>query len=529
MKPEAPLKVLLELRPALDGYAGIPQETRLLFRGLCLLSGVAPEGLLQTSLRFLSAGMATPRDSEANIEAGAVVAQYPSESARLHCYSQVVMSVNSKPSGRAVDQIRRYFKRRITAWVLTFRAFLQGRTQVETTIFEARFFENFVWEAMFAKTLHADDFDLVTAKDFRVCTVPWNVLQSAGLNSLKLRRTAVYPTLDTADIDVFITQTPYPAQVGANTKMVVRYHDALPILMPQAFANMWRHQATHYNALVSNVESGAFFACVSEATRQDLISIFPELEERAVTIHNMVSHHFFEENSPASRVSEIVRARENLTISKTRSAINDADGKPATHPPVLSKQDNLAFRYVLMVSTIEPRKNHSLLIAAWESIRLDAEPPIKLIIVGSLGWDTGPILEQMRPWVDSGDLFFLSSVPATDLRVLYRHADVTVCPSLAEGFDYSGVECMRSGGVVIASDIGVHREIYAEAAAYFAPRSVKSLVSRLREILFAPDLHALRERLRDEGRKVSTRYLPENILPQWDVFLQDVAKNKKTR
>ena len=196
MKPEAPLKVLLELRPALDGYAGIPQETRLLFRGLCLLSGVAPEGLLQTSLRFLSAGMATPRDTAANSESGAVVAQYPSESARLHCYSQVVMSVNSKPSGRAVDQIERYFKRRITAWVLTFCAFLPGRTQVKTTIFEARFFENFVWEAMFAKTLHADDFDLVTAKDFRICTVPWNVLQSAGLNSLKLRSIAVYPTLD---------------------------------------------------------------------------------------------------------------------------------------------------------------------------------------------------------------------------------------------------------------------------------------------------------------------------------------------
>lgn len=31
------IKILLELRPALNGHAGIPQETRLLFRGLSLL------------------------------------------------------------------------------------------------------------------------------------------------------------------------------------------------------------------------------------------------------------------------------------------------------------------------------------------------------------------------------------------------------------------------------------------------------------------------------------------------------------
>ena len=32
-----PIRILFELRPALEGYAGIPQETRLLFRGLCTM------------------------------------------------------------------------------------------------------------------------------------------------------------------------------------------------------------------------------------------------------------------------------------------------------------------------------------------------------------------------------------------------------------------------------------------------------------------------------------------------------------
>jgi len=63
-------------------------------------------------------------------------------------------------------------------------------------------------------------------------------------------------------------------------------------------------------------------------------------------------------------------------------------------------------------------------------------------------------------------VFLLNNVPADDLRVLYRHAAATVCPSLAEGFDFSGVEAMRCGGVVLASDIPVHREVYQDAAHY---------------------------------------------------------------
>jgi len=527
MKPEASLNVLLEMRPALDGYAGIPQETRLLFRGLCLLEGVTLEGLLQTSLRFLSAGMAAPRRSEP--DAGSAMAQTssPVENARLHRYARVVISVASKPSARLIEQMPLYFKRRRAAWLLTLSTLLPGRRVVKTSIFEARFFESFLWDAMFAKTLHTDDFDLVTAKNYRVCTVPWNILQSAGLSSLKLVAQPVYPVLDTTGVDIFIAQTPYPARVSSSTTLVVRYHDALPLFMPHAFANMGRHQASHYNALLSNVASGAYFACVSEATRQDLLHVFPELRDRAVTIHNMVSHHFYEEASAATRVAGIVRARANLVAPQTRPAFNSLAEQEGFYAAALAAQQGAPFRYILMVSTIEPRKNHALLVLAWELLRAEADSSIKLVIVGSLGWDTGPIMEQMRPWINRGALFVLSAVPAADLRVLYRHAAVTVCPSLAEGFDYSGVECMRSGGITIASDINVHREVYADAAEYFEPRSAQSLVSALKKVLFAPDAHQVRERLRARGREVSTRYLPEHILPQWNAFLQSVVQHKR--
>ena len=52
-----PLKILMEMRPALEGYAGIPQETRLLFRALSTLDEIEVEGLIQSSDRVLALGL----------------------------------------------------------------------------------------------------------------------------------------------------------------------------------------------------------------------------------------------------------------------------------------------------------------------------------------------------------------------------------------------------------------------------------------------------------------------------------------
>src|SRR5580700_2530175 len=57
MEHKTPLKILIELRPALEGHAGIPQETRLLFRGLSMLENVRVEGLLQSGDQLLARGL----------------------------------------------------------------------------------------------------------------------------------------------------------------------------------------------------------------------------------------------------------------------------------------------------------------------------------------------------------------------------------------------------------------------------------------------------------------------------------------
>ncbi len=86
---------------------------------------------------------------------------------------------------------------------------------------------------------------------------------------------SLYPRLDTTDFDVMIAETPYPATVAKNTKLIIRYHDAIPLLMPHTISDRRFHQAFHYRALRKNVESGAWFVCVSDATRKDLPVVLP--------------------------------------------------------------------------------------------------------------------------------------------------------------------------------------------------------------------------------------------------------------
>ncbi|MGV2528359.1 UNVERIFIED_CONTAM: glycosyltransferase family 4 protein, partial [Bacillus thuringiensis] len=131
------------------------------------------------------------------------------------------------------------------------------------------------------------------------------------------------------------------------------------------------------------------------------------------------------------------------------------------------------------------------------------------VVVGGLGWDYTPIMRAFRSWIDRGEMFMLSSVPSPDLRALYRHAAATVCPSLGEGLDFSGVEAMRCGGLVVASDIPVHREVYEDAAEYFDPFSTLGAVTALKKVLYEPDIQQVQQRLRQRGEEVSSRYLPE--------------------
>jgi glycosyltransferase involved in cell wall biosynthesis len=313
--------------------------------------------------------------------------------------------------------------------------------------------------------------------------------------------------LATRGYSALIAQTPFPGRVSSETKLIIRYHDAVPVLMPHTISDSSFHQSSHYHALKENVRSGAWFSCISEATRRDLLSIFPEAEARSVVIHNVVSEAYYPEPCDASVVGEILNTR------RRRGAVGlQADGRP------FEPFDGVRpVRYLLMVSTLEPRKNHELLVEAWERLRVATCPGLKLVLVGSTGWDFAPLLKRISPWIDRGEIFWLSDVPAGELRSLYVNALATICPGYSEGFDYSGIEAMKCGCCVAASDIDVHREIYEEAALYFNPYDVDATVAVISRLI-GSGADEERTFLASAGSEVSGRYGFDVVLPKWQAL-----------
>jgi glycosyltransferase involved in cell wall biosynthesis len=485
------LKILLEMRAAMNGNAGIPQETRLLFRGLSRLAGISVEGLLQHPTRVLPPGLTAKSDTQ----------KRQSRDAEVNRLGRVVITLEQKYWDSKLRAFGYGFA--MSLWHL-----LGGRQSLSR--FEALHFKDFLWRRFFAQTLPPTDFGSVTSAGYRIVREPWNAMQISAVVTRKLGWPSLFPRLDTSEFDVMIAETPYPATVSKNTKLVVRYHDAIPLTMPHTISDKRWHHAFHYHALRKNVAAGAWFVCVSEATRKDLVSVFPQVEPRSVTIHNMVSHDYFDETSAPKRIPQIVRTRLNTEIDSPLDA-NFWKGSFAS-------ESASPLEYLLIVSTIEPRKNHETLLRAWEKMRSERFPQVKLIIVGKLGWHHAEIVDKFRPWLERGDVFFLTNVPSSDLRLLYKEALATVCPSFGEGFDFAGVEAMRSGGAVVASDIPVHREIYADAAEYFNPYSFDDLSESIARVI-DPGNPLRRSQLIEKGAEVSSRYTYERILPKWHAFL----------
>jgi len=421
-----------------------------------------------------------------------------------------------------------FIEEQIERWRLRLCAYF-GVGGVSLKDFETRYFEDFVWQTLFARSLPGAERERVLKCNHRVCASPWQWMHLVGIERKALLGRPAYPKLDVSGFDVFIAQTPYPARMSRGTKLVVHYHDAIPVLMPHTISDRAFHEASHFHALAANVRDGAYLVCVSKTTRRDLLSLFPEAEPRAVTIHNMLPSHYFPSGSEAERLAGIVRRYQFGDFKPTRAKKTERVYRLTRHfrgeaekAAFYDQAFNAQSRYLLMVSTVEPRKNHRRLLEAWEVLRDRVDKDLKLVFVGHIGWDYEDLLEGCETWIEQGGLFMLHNVPADALRVLYRHALVTVCPSVGEGFDFSGAEAMRCGGVVAASDIPVHREVYGEAAEYFDPYDTGSLVASLRGLISDSGAEAVRETLRAVGQRQSELYLPERILPQWAAFLREV-------
>lgn len=134
----------------------------------------------------------------------------------------------------------------------------------------------------------------------------------------------------------------------------------------------------------------------------------------------------------------------------------------------------------LMVSTIEPRKNHDYLLDAFDRAWA-AGSKARLCIAGHIGWKCDALLARIRNHPEFNQrLFLFNDLSDTSLEYAYSHASSLVFPSYVEGFGLPLVEAMQRGLPAMGSDIPIFREIGGEFMAYFdlnSPQTLSNLIN----------------------------------------------------
>ena len=118
--------------------------------------------------------------------------------------------------------------------------------------------------------------------------------------------------------------------------------------------------------------------------------------------------------------------------------------------------------YFVSIGTIEPRKNHLLLLNIWrrmvEELGADATP--RLILVGRRGWENENVLDMLDRCAPlRGVVEERGHLPDREMWSLLQGARALLMPSFAEGFGLPVVEALKLGVPVICSDIAAHHEI----------------------------------------------------------------------
>ncbi|MEO0937505.1 MAG: glycosyltransferase family 1 protein [Pseudomonadota bacterium] len=122
--------------------------------------------------------------------------------------------------------------------------------------------------------------------------------------------------------------------------------------------------------------------------------------------------------------------------------------------------------FFVTLGTIEPRKNHALLLDIWD--RLGSGAP-HLLILGARGWSNDAVFARLDARPDSTKIKEVAGLSDGAVADILRRANGLLFPSFAEGYGLPAVEAAANGVPVIASDLPVFREVLGNIPVYASP------------------------------------------------------------
>lgn len=258
----------------------------------------------------------------------------------------------------------------------------------------------------------------VSIKRFRLC--PGAIMQ-------KLWNYSSFPSFDmlagNADIYHFTNFLSRPVNKG---KVVASIHDMSFMRYPEFTEE--KNLAYLTRGIKRTIDSADAIITISKFSAEEIEYFFPSAKGKVFYSHLGIAQNF----SPSS-IEEIDAVKQKYKLERP---------------------------YVITVGTIEPRKNHLLLVDAFEQI---AAQGIDLVVVGGIGWKSDKIMERLTTSKFASQIHVLNHLGDGELPALYSGASVFALPSYYEGFGFPPLEAMGCGTPVVSAPGGSLKEVIEDA------------------------------------------------------------------
>ncbi len=253
---------------------------------------------------------------------------------------------------------------------------------------------------------------------------------------------------------------------GRGVNLAFMVYDLLPVRMPQCFTP---GAQMHHEAWLNVVACADLAVCISQAVAADLALWLSETRAQGP-----------EQSTP--RIAAVHLGADLAHSLPTLGLPPQADDLLAA----LARRP--AF---LMVGTLEPRKSHAKVLAAFEALWARGEEAT-LVISGRTGWMVDTLAAALRSHPELGSqLFWLEDCSDEFLQQVYRACACLIAASTGEGFGLPLVEAAQLGLPVIARGLPVFQEVAGSHAYYFSDDQPQALADTLSNwlALYREDRH----------------------------------------
>jgi glycosyltransferase involved in cell wall biosynthesis len=281
--------------------------------------------------------------------------------------------------------------------------------------------------------------------------------------------------------------------------------------LPSRFGHLDVIHATNHAAIPPARAGQALVATVHDLAFATFPDLFPDrwrkLYERGVRIAERDAALIL---TPSQHVADELAARgvahERLRVTPLApSAI-----QPVEHDDPLGRATRAQLEpnapFLLVVGTIEPRKNLPRLVRAFRRAVATGSLPHHLVLAGPAGWHQEALASEIAA-DDDDRVHIIGRVDARALDVLYRDAAAVAYLSLYEGFGLPVIDSLARAKPTLASDIGAIRELAEDAALLVDPLDEEPIAEGIVRILTDD---ALRDDLSVKGPARAAEFSWEN-------------------